>query len=87
MSDCNELVANKDMDEILHVSVHRDNVAAVHQAIQSGANVNAVHRDRDRGRITTPLSIACKRGANDVIVHALLDAGADPRWNPCPYST
>ena len=74
-SNGNEIVANEDMDVLLHTAGRRKSVVAVRDCLQKGAIVNGVH---DQSR-TTPSYDACTRGANDEIVRILLDAGADPQ--------
>ena len=67
-------VTANEADRVLLDAVSRDDVAAVQQAIRTGANVNAIYRG-----CTTPLLEACELGF-DKVFRILLDAGADPLW-------
>ena len=65
-----------DLDRNLFAAIVQNDAAAVHQALQNGANVNCVDRDLDN---ETPLMKACECGYNE-IVSILLGAGANARW-------
>ena len=61
-------------DNNLFDAVRSDDAAAVRQALRDGANASAVRYDN-----TTPLTVACEHGY-DEIIRILLDAGANARW-------
>ena len=63
-------------DDRLWDAILSNDVAGVRQALQNGANVNVVSSD---GFTSTPLTLACHKGY-DEIVRILLDAGADAWW-------
>jgi Ankyrin repeats (3 copies) len=67
---------NTDADKDLLTAVCKGNMVLVVQALDKGANVNAIESGKDSKEQWTPLSIAVQKN-NEKLVKYLIDSGAD----------